>query len=232
MSLAPRVSLLSRVLEPEAMDSRADACDYDSMDHREVNRVFVADLLVALGATDLPKDVQILDIGTGTAQIPIELCRQNPVAKVVAIDLAAHMLELASANVAAAGLSGSISLKRVDAKRLPFEDQSFAAVMSNSIIHHIPEPRAALAEALRVLRPCGLAFVRDLARPHDDSQVAHLVDTYAAGCNAHQRQLFEDSLRAALSIEEVRELVSSLGCEGADVQPTSDRHWTWRVSGK
>jgi hypothetical protein len=37
--------MLPRVLEPEVMDSAEEAKDYDSMDHAQVNRAFVADLL-------------------------------------------------------------------------------------------------------------------------------------------------------------------------------------------
>ena len=39
--------MLQRVLETEAMDSLEEALDYNSMDHGEVNRVFVTDLLAA-----------------------------------------------------------------------------------------------------------------------------------------------------------------------------------------
>ena len=142
----------------------------------------------------------VLDLGTGTAQIPIELCRQDPRVRAVAIDLAEEMLKLARANVARAGLAAQIELERVDAKGLPFADGHFAAVISNSIVHHIPEPRGALAEAVRVVRSGGLVFVRDLSRPRDDAQVLELVSQYAAATNDHQRQLFDQSLRAALSL--------------------------------
>jgi ubiquinone/menaquinone biosynthesis C-methylase UbiE len=175
----------------------------------------------------LPADAAALDLGTGTAQIPIELCTVDREARVVAIDLADEMLVVARRNVARHGLGDRITLERVDAKGLPLADGQFAAVMSNSIVHHIPEPRAALAEAVRVLAPRGLIFIRDLARPRDDARVKELVATYAAGCNAHQRQLFDDSLRAALSVNEVRALVNDLGFDPATVEATSDRHWTW-----
>ncbi len=227
MNPATDRSLLVRVLEPEVMDSPAEARDYDAMDHGEVNRRFVADFLLAQRQAGLSDDSQILDLGTGTALIPIELCLQNPRARVVAIDLAAPMLHLARENIARRGLSERIALQIVDAKRLSFPDAHFSAVMSNSIVHHLPEPRAALAEALRVLKPAGLVFVRDLARPRDDRQVRDLVDAYTAGCNDHQRQLFEASLRAAHCVEEIRRLVAQLGFDPASVQATSDRHWTW-----
>jgi ubiquinone/menaquinone biosynthesis C-methylase UbiE len=227
MNLAANRSLLSRVLEPEVMDTRDEARDYDAMDHSEVNRRFVADFLSAQRQAGLDDDVEVLDLGTGTALIPIELCATNPNARILAIDLAEEMLRLARENVARHGLSERIALQCVDAKRLPYPDGHFAAVMSNSIVHHIPEPKAALVEATRVLKAGGLAFVRDLSRPHDDAQVHHLVETFAGNANAHQRQLFEASLRAALSVDEIKALVVQLGFDSRSVQATSDRHWTW-----
>src|SRR5262249_40302939 len=130
---------------------------------------------------------------------------------------------LARQNVTTAGLASQITLERVDAKGLPYADGQFVAVMSNSIVHHIPQPRAALAEMVRVVKPGGLIFVRDLSRPADDKHVGRLVETYAAGCNPHQRQLFDASLRAALSGEEIKALVAGLGFSPDSVQPTSDR---------
>jgi ubiquinone/menaquinone biosynthesis C-methylase UbiE len=214
--------MLPRVLEPEVMDSPEEARDYDAMDHAAVNRVFVADFLAVWSGHN-----PILDAGTGTAQIPIELCRQAAAARVVAIDLAEHMLAMARQNVERAGLEDRIELRRVDAKGLPFSDGTFGAVMSNSIVHHIPEPRRALAELVRVVQPGGLLFLRDLLRPEDDAGVAHLVRTYTGNENPHQQQMFADSLRAALTLQEMRDLVAALGFPRDSVQQTTDRHWTW-----
>lgn len=213
--------MLPRRLEPEVMDSPEEARDYDAMDHATVNRLFVTDFLAVWDRNN-----PILDVGTGTAQIPLELCRRVPSAVVVAIDLAEHMLQVGRDNVARADLSDRLRLERWDAKHLPCPDAQFAAVISNSIVHHIPAPRAVLAEMARVLRPGGLLFVRDLLRPDDEATLRHLVATYAGDANAHQRQMFADSLHAALTIREVRDLVRGLGLDPAGVQQTSDRHWT------
>lgn len=217
--------MLPRVLEPEVMDSAAEAHDYDAMDHAAVNRVFVADFLAFWSGQG-----RVLDVGTGTAQIPIELCRSHPTVEVVGVDLAEHMLRVGRANVRRAGLEGRVQLKRCDAKKLPQATGTFAAVISNSIVHHIPEPRSVLAEMVRVVRKDGVLFVRDLLRPADDDAVRMLVATYAGDANAHQQKMFADSLRAALTLEEIRELVSSLGLDPADVRQTTDRHWTWQTS--
>ncbi|MCA9100462.1 MAG: class I SAM-dependent methyltransferase, partial [Planctomycetales bacterium] len=129
------MSRLDRVLEPEVMDTAAEALAYDRMDHTTVNMAFVDDLIAAAGeANDL---TNVLDLGTGTALIPIELCRRAPVARVVAVDASAEMLRLGTVNVADAGLTDRIELRLADAKQMPFADGQFSCVMSNSIVHHI-----------------------------------------------------------------------------------------------
>ena len=219
--------MLPRVLEPEVMDSADEARDYDSMDHSEVNWRFAANFLDAWTWEN-----RILDIGTGTAQIPIELCRQSSIPRITAIDFADHMLALAQQNVEAAGLTDRIGIEKADAKRLPYPDGHLGAVISNSIIHHIPEPFICLAEMHRVCAAGGLLFVRDLIRPVDEAMVRHLVNTYTVGANDHQSRMFADSLRAALTLSEVRELVGRLGYAAETVQQTSDRHWTWSTPRK
>ena len=213
---------LERVLEPEVMDTYEEARDYDSMGHQEVNTLFVQDLL-ASGEIG----IDVLDVGTGTAQIPVELCRQNEECRVIAIDMAAHMLDLARFNIEVDGFTQRIYLKQIDAKDMNFEQDMFDCVISNSIIHHIPQPRLVLQEAIRVARPGGLLFFRDLMRPESGEEVSRLVEMYAGDENPHQKQMFDDSLRAALSLEEIREMVTNLGFQGDSVQATSDRHWTW-----
>jgi ubiquinone/menaquinone biosynthesis C-methylase UbiE len=221
---------LTRVLEPEVMDTPEEARDYDAMDHSTVNRVFVDDLLAAgvipavAEGEELP---EILDLGTGTALIPIELCRRHADCRVMAVDLSVNMLELARYNIEVASLIQRIQLDKIDAKGLPYDAGRFAAVISNSIVHHIPEPLAALSEAVRVCRPGGHIYFRDLLRPATDADVKRLVETYAGDENEHSRKMFDDSLRAALSLAEIRARVASLGFAPLSVQATSDRHWTW-----
>jgi ubiquinone/menaquinone biosynthesis C-methylase UbiE len=192
------------------------------MDHSAVNRAFASDFLAIWDCQN-----PILDVGTGTAQIPIELCGQSRTAQVTGIDLAAHMLRVGQENVARAGLADRIGLQRTDAKHTPFADGDFAAVISNSIVHHIPEPGDVLAEMVRVVRHGGLLFVRDLLRPADEPTLVHLVAAYAGDASAHQQKMFADSLHAALSLGEIRDLIATLGFDPTTVRQTTDRHWTW-----
>ncbi len=218
---------LPRVLEPEAMNSAEEAADYDAMDHAAVNRLFVDDLLeFAQLEPAIWEPLDILDVGTGTAQIPIEFCRRPHPPRITGIDLSAEMIRLGRQNVMAAGLQQRITLNQVDAKTLPYEPGSYDAVISNSIVHHIPQPQAVMAEMVRVLRPGGLLFVRDLLRPADEATVEQLVATYAADENDHQQQLFRQSLHASLTVEEVGEMLRVLSLPAEWAVQTSDRHWT------
>jgi ubiquinone/menaquinone biosynthesis C-methylase UbiE len=216
--------MLPRVLEPEAMDTPEEARDYDAMDHATVNARFVADFRAAHGPC---RGGELLDVGTGPARIAIALCQADPAARVRALDLAEAMLALARRNVAEAGLTGRIACVRGDAKALASPDGSFEAVISNTIIHHIPDPAAALREMGRLVAPGGTLFVRDLARPASNAEVASLVAAYAGTESPAAQALFEASLRAALTVDELRTIAGSLGMDSAYVGMTSDRHWTW-----
>lgn len=218
----------ARILEPEVMDSTAEAVEYDAMDHREVNGRFVDDLLAIL--PKLSNFATFLDLGTGTARIPIELCSRDATTTIVAADLSLAMLSLADQNIKAHGFADRIKLAQMDATRLPYPDHHFNGVISNSIIHHLPEPSAAFREAVRVTESGGILFFRDLVRPANAEAWQELVTKYAARESERARQLFADSLRASLTVDEVRDLVQSLGFEAETVQMTSDRHWTWSAT--
>jgi len=213
---------MERILEPEVMDSPDEARDYNNMDHRQVNCLFVDDL-VAAGF----QGGDVLDLGTGTALIPIEIIRRGFECRIMAADAAIAMLERARLNLEVAGMTQKIQLSHCDAKAMPYADGMFQWVISNSIIHHIPQPLQVLNESWRVTGSGGWLFFRDLLRPESDEDCRRLVELYTENCNDHQRQMFDNSLRAALSLDEIRQLIKELGGHADAVQASSDRHWTW-----
>ena len=214
--------MIERVLEPEVMESQAESIAYDDMDHGEVNERFVQDLL-STGRVE----GEVLDVGTGTARIPMILCERHETVRVLGIDLSTSMLDIASMNIHSLSLLERIMLDRVDAKQMHFETGRFDVVMSNSIVHHLPNPEQGIAEAVRVCKPGGLLFFRDLLRPDSDTEVEHLCETYVRDETDHGRRMFEESLRAALTVHEMKSIVDRLGLSPSDVAATSDRHWTW-----
>ena len=222
---------LSRVLEAEVTETNEEANLYDDMDHQSVNREFVEDLIAACAEDDFPEEetIHVLDLGTGTARIPIELCNQTEdQLKVYAVDMSIPMLDLARINIELSGYQDRIQLDRMDAKALDVQvGERFDVVMSNSLIHHLPDPALGLSEGIRLAAPGGRLFFRDLVRPASAEAVNALVAAHAEGQPAAARQMLHDSLHAALDLDEIRAMIAELGFEPETVQMTSDRHWTW-----
>lgn len=213
---------MQRLLEPEVMDTWEEAVEYDAMDFMEVNTAF-AQRVIELGP---PSRAKVLDAGTGPARIPVLLCQMHPQWQVFGIDLAKNMLQIGYEHVKQAGLQNQIVLELVNAKQLPYQDGHFEMVISNSLVHHLPDPLPFFLELKRVLKPNGAILIRDLIRPTDEETMNAVVESIGAEYDTHQKQLFRDSLHAALTLDEVNQLISQAGLEGVMIYQSSDRHWT------
>jgi ubiquinone/menaquinone biosynthesis C-methylase UbiE len=214
---------MKRTLEPEVMDTAEDAEEYDAMDFTETDTRFAEAAATLLGEA---RGARVIDIGTGPARIPLIFLSQRPDCSVLAVDMAEEMLRVAARNIDAAGLSHACQVARMDAKALDVPPGSFDLVMSNSIAHHIPEPLDLFREITRVAGRHGAVLVRDLLRPESQDAAWAIVHRVAAGDSERQKRLFFDSLCAALTLDEVRGMVSAAGLEGAAVVQSSDRHWS------
>ncbi len=214
------------------MDTAEAAEAYDAMGHGEVDRAFVQ-RVIELGANKSGQDatgsgpiMQFLDIGTGPAQIPILLAQRCPYIQITAIELSTEMLKIAKRHVDTAKLSDRITLERVDAKTLPYTDNTFDGIISNSIVHHIHEPLRALQEMSRVIKPKGLVLIRDLIRPQCPEAAQAFVEKYAADDTPYQQKLYYDSFLAAFTLREVNEMLSQMNLPGAVVVQNTDRHYS------
>lgn len=214
---------MRRTLEPEVMDTADDAEEYDAMDFSEPDSRFAETAAQLLGSGAIRR---VLDIGTGTAKIPVLLVRRQPDVRILAVDMAEQMLRVAAKNLERAGIANRCALARMDAKALNVPAESFDLVMSNSLAHHLPDPLALFCEIARVVRPNGAVLIRDLIRPETEADAWATVDRVSPNDTERQRQLFFDSLCAALTIDEVRDMVMAAGLAGANVVQVSDRHWS------
>jgi ubiquinone/menaquinone biosynthesis C-methylase UbiE len=214
---------IPRVLEPEIMSGAEEASEYDEMDFSATDRLF------AERAVELARETRlIVDIGSGNAKIPLAMCELLPAgAAVCAVEFSAEMLAVAVRNRTREGVSlDRLHLLAGDAKRLPFAAASVGMVTSNSLVHHIPDPRAAFAEIARVVSPGAPILIRDLVRPESESMLEQLLARHAAQSSPLQRRLFGDSLRAALTVDEVRAALDECGLPGVAVSQITDRHWS------
>ena len=212
---------MKRIVEPEVMDTAEAAEAYDAMGHGEVDQAFV-DHIIALGANS----GHFLDVGTGPAQIPIILAQHCPEIHITAIDLSEEMLKIARQHVKDAELTDRITLKLVDAKTLPYPDNSFDGLISNSIVHHVHDALTALQEMGRVVKPDGPVLIRDLIRPKTPADAQAFVDLYAADDTPEQQKLYYDSFLAAFTLAEVNQMLTQMDMPNAVVVQSTDRHWS------
>jgi len=101
------------------------------------------------------------DLGCGTGQVSAALAPF--VDRVIAVDSSAAMLHAAKRRLM--GLE-NVELRRGELEALPVDDARLDAAALMLVLHHVPEPGKAIAEAARVLRPGGRILVEDML-PHD-----------------------------------------------------------------
>jgi arsenite methyltransferase len=99
---------------------------------------------------DIPPGGVALDVGSGPGNVTASLSRAaGPGGVSLGVDISEPML----ARAVRAEAGPQVGFLRADAQRLPFRDETFDAVISIAMLQLIPEPSAALAEMVRVLRP-------------------------------------------------------------------------------
>lgn len=213
--------MLDRIPEHECMDTPEEAREYAAMDHSEANRSFVK----ALKAHGCVRG-DLLDLGTGPGDIPLLLAEGYEQMTVTGIDLSKEMLKIARLKVAQAGHSRLIRLLEADAKKTAFGDNTFDGVFSNTILHHVSDAADFFREARRVLKPRGALVIRDLMRPETEEKLEGFVAASVGSSSDRQRELFRESLYAAYTLEEVRELCDQAGLEDVTIEQSSDLHLT------
>ena len=119
----------------------------------------------AVTATALPREGNLLDVCTGTADMVLEGARQFPYARIVGLDFSRPMIALATAKIERARLTDRVRLEVAPAEALPFPDESFDAASVAFGLRNIPDRLRGLREMRRVLRPGGRAVILDFTTP-------------------------------------------------------------------
>lgn len=109
---------------------------------------------VILPLLDLKPGARILDVGAGTGALSFLLARLLPEAQVVGIDLTPSMVTAARAQAETLGIA-NVQFQDGDALALPFENDSFEAVVCQTLLIHLGDPGRAVREMARVLQPGG-----------------------------------------------------------------------------
>jgi len=153
--------------DPENVGAMFDgiAHRYDFLNHflsLGIDKVWRKKLIKRLKLNN-PKTV--LDIATGTADLAIQLAKNDPVVNIAGIDISVKMLEIGQQKLVKRGLTQRIALTQADSLNIPFPESSFDAAMVAFGVRNFNDPVKGMNEAFRVLKNGGKLFVLEFSMP-------------------------------------------------------------------
>ena len=211
---------MERLLEPEIMADPEQALVYSKADFEEENQGFVDRF-----REYYPELTQghVLDFGCGPGDIAIRLARALPDVRITGVDASGPMIEIAERAVATQGLSGRIQFRceRFQSSVVDSAD----AVISNSLLHHVPNPLQLWYSVKKLGKPGAVVLIMDLLRPGSVEEAQEIVNRYASKEPAILRRDFFNSLLAAFTEDEVASQLAELNLSRLLIDVPDDRHW-------
>jgi ubiquinone/menaquinone biosynthesis C-methylase UbiE len=168
--------------EPQSSDIQYGKVEYQYQDPKKVseydsnrfgrpggrflNTVQVETVLDLLG----DKPLSVLEAGCGTGRFTYNMARAGH--RVTGLDYSPAMLETCAKRGAEEGGAENVELVEGSIFELPFDDNTFDAVLSVHVLMHLPEHDAALLELLRVVKPGGLVIF-DIRNRHSLNRISY-----------------------------------------------------------
>lgn len=218
----PERVIMKRVLEPELMTNSEQARAYAQADFEEAHNSFVRTF-----GEKFTGEITgfVLDIGCGPGDVTTRFARAYPGCTVHGIDGSPAMLRCGREILA--GLDDLRDRIELFEARLPEGEPpqaAYDAVISNSLLHHLPDPRVLWESVGRYARPEAPVFVMDLMRPVSVGEAQRLVELYSSGEPEVLRRDFFNSLLAAFEPGEIKEQLEQSDLDHLDIEVISDRH--------
>ncbi len=134
----------------------ADAETYHRRYSERLDFTALIDYCLTLAGVDRRREMRVLDIGSGGGSSVFGLCRLLARAEIVASDISPQLLDLLMEFVATRDeLRGRIRAYCFDLHRRFFRPDTFDVVIGAAILHHLLDPRAALANVATSVKPGG-----------------------------------------------------------------------------
>lgn len=216
--------MMERIAEKDLMEDEEQAKAYAFADFSIPHNLFI-DLFrekfndVHPGFNDV-----VLDLGCGPCDITRRFATAYSDASFHAVDGAAAMLKYASELNRQVNLSQRIKLIEACLPKLELPQAFYHVLISNSLLHHLENPFDLWETIQSNAKPYAHVFVMDLIRPVDEQTVQFLSNEYAENEPAILKEDFENSLRAAYTVKEVRQQLDETGLTKLQVEEVSDRH--------
>jgi len=113
-----------------------------------------------LESLSLPSPSRCLDVGCGMGETTRQLAEWlDKGVELTGVDQDPNLIEVARSVPGPA--DGKITFKQGDAAHFSFEDQTFDFVFTRYLLHHLDDPRAVIAEMLRVCKSGGIVAIQE-----------------------------------------------------------------------
>jgi ubiquinone/menaquinone biosynthesis C-methylase UbiE len=113
----------------------------------------------------LPKDARILELGCGPGYLWKECSSRIPAGWDITLsDLSSGMLDAAWRNLVVTGRA--FKFEEIDAQSIPYDSETFDAVIANHMLYHVPDRQKAITEIRRVLKANGHLFATTIGQNH------------------------------------------------------------------
>lgn len=123
-------------------------------DEGRISRWFQYTQELTIRLLDLKPDSKVLDVGCGTGHAVLRLASIVSAGKACGIDVSPGMVAKASSKVPQE-LKGVVEFVQASSEDIPYPNGQFDHVLCTNSFHHYPDPRQALREMGRVLKPRG-----------------------------------------------------------------------------
>lgn len=213
---------MDRVPEPELMNDPAQVLAYSIADFEEAHQS-VIDNFSQIFPDDPPLQ-NVLDLGCGSGDVTVRFAQRYPSCNIDAVDGAEEMLKQAEVLINQASLADRITLHHQQLQNCTFENQSYDAIISNSLLHHLHEPQHLWSIIKQFATDTTAIYICDLFRPETTQHASELVDQYANKEAEILRKDFYNSLLAAFTPNEVRTQIENANLDSLNIDVVSDRH--------
>lgn len=213
---------MDRILEPELMTDEEQARAYALADFEEPHNAFVEHFRKTFA--DWKAKGHVLDLGCGPGDVSIRFARAHPHCEVHGMDGSEAMLRFGVVLLdRSPGVRRRVRLCRgfLPDARPPLD--TYDAVISNSLLHHLPDPQVLWQSVRRFAGKGAPVFVMDLLRPPREAAAREMMTRYTGSEPEVLQRDFYNSLAAAFEIGEIKSQLSEAGLDFA-VEQITDRH--------
>lgn len=201
-----------RIVETnEGIQGEFDVQTYDQMARRlrDKNWMETGSIIMA-GITS----GMALEVGPGPGYLGLEWLKRTEGTTLKGLEISTEMIKIAERNAREYGFADRVEYLQGDARKIPFDEGTFSAVISNGSLHEWADPVMIFNEIHRVLKPGGKYFISDLRR---DMNALLKWFMWLATKPKEIRPGLISSINAAYTLPELRSLLAGSHLAAASV---------------